>query len=132
MLPLVVFNSTALSPPVQITIVSHEFKRVRFLDQHCRALRWPSDKVNYVGIDPPKDEAGSEQTETGEAKARRDWYSDWWGRGPALGTKRIKRGWSDEFLQGLSWDGWKGDLAKWTGGPTMREDFPFRLPWDAE
>ncbi|KAF8813708.1 hypothetical protein BYT27DRAFT_6352731 [Phlegmacium glaucopus] len=38
--------------PSTITVVGYEFKRPRFTKLHREALRWPSDKFNYVGVDP--------------------------------------------------------------------------------
>jgi hypothetical protein len=39
--------------PQKITVVSFSFKRRRFETLHAPALRWPSDRFVYVGVDPP-------------------------------------------------------------------------------
>jgi len=38
--------------PVEITVVGYEFKRLRFMDLHRAALRWPMEHFHYVGVDP--------------------------------------------------------------------------------
>jgi len=38
--------------PERITIPGFEFKRSRFLDHHFPALKFPVNKVNYIGVDP--------------------------------------------------------------------------------
>ena len=38
--------------PEKVTIVSHGFKRGRFLDLHVPATRWPEGRVEFLGIDP--------------------------------------------------------------------------------
>jgi hypothetical protein len=37
--------------PESITVVSHGFKRERFLGLHVKALRWPGERVGFLGID---------------------------------------------------------------------------------
>lgn len=41
--------------PSKITIVGYEFKRARFTELHRAALRWPSNKFHYIGVDPSSD-----------------------------------------------------------------------------
>lgn len=38
--------------PEMVTVVSHEFKRARFMDLHIRAMRWPRERVEFLGVDP--------------------------------------------------------------------------------
>ena len=38
--------------PEDVTIISHEFKRARFMELHVQAMRWPREKVEFLGIDP--------------------------------------------------------------------------------
>ena len=130
---LLAFVALTGHPPTQITIVSHAFKQKRFLDLHCRALRWPRERVEYVGIDPPMegDEEKKRGVERGEEKARAEWERDCWGWGDGLRRKRDKRGWRWEEKDGV-WDaGWMLDLVEWEGGKERCEGFPGRLPWDA-
>lgn len=39
--------------PSQICIVTHAFKRDRFLDLHAKAIRWPVNRIQFLGINPP-------------------------------------------------------------------------------
>eukprot|EP00536_Pseudo-nitzschia_multiseries_P016017 jgi/Psemu1/320953/estExt_fgenesh1_pm.C_10000004 len=39
--------------PEKITVVSFSFKHRRFETLHAPALRWPSDRFAYIGVDPP-------------------------------------------------------------------------------
>ena len=39
--------------PERITIVSFSFKERRFTTLHAAALAWPTEKLRYIGIDPP-------------------------------------------------------------------------------
>ena len=118
--------------PEHITIVSHEFKRKRFLDLHCRTLNWPAGGITYVGIDPKKDEEGRKAIDVGEDKARADWELDWWGYGENLDGKRRNRGWRGlEGLMGLEWEASAKQLMLWEGGETRREVFPLGVPGQA-
>lgn len=64
--------------PDMITIISHEFKRQRFLDLHIVAMRWPRQRVLFVGIDPVYmietskewDEARTKEVRSGERYVR--------------------------------------------------------------
>ncbi|KAF8852164.1 hypothetical protein BDZ45DRAFT_730385 [Acephala macrosclerotiorum] len=81
--------------PEKISLVSHEFKRKRFLDLHIEALRFPREKVVFLGIDPSYMREGSEDFDEvrresvvqGELKRGfREWESD------RLGTETMLRG----------------------------------------
>ena len=39
--------------PDRVSVVSFTFKRRRFETLHASALRWPLDRFDYVGVDPP-------------------------------------------------------------------------------
>ena len=45
--------------PRGIAIISHTFKRPRFMELHVPALRWPRERVEYFGIDPPYLDSGN-------------------------------------------------------------------------
>ena len=62
-------------------LVSHAFKKQRFLDLHCATIQWPLNRIEYIGIDPSVegDEKKRKQIEEGEEKARQEWRKDWWG-----------------------------------------------------
>ena len=47
------FHEVTGGYPKKITVVSYSFKGRRFETLHARALRWPSDRFVYVGVDPP-------------------------------------------------------------------------------
>lgn len=50
--------------PERITVIGYEFKRMRFMQLHRAAIRWPESKFRYIGVDP--DEAHSPSAEQGE------------------------------------------------------------------
>ncbi|KIN06496.1 hypothetical protein OIDMADRAFT_113505, partial [Oidiodendron maius Zn] len=86
--------------PEHVTIVSHEFKRERFLELHVATMRWPRDRVEFVGIDPGYMREGSEEWD-GEraAEVRRGerergfmvWKRDGFGKSEVLRRKRWQR-----------------------------------------
>jgi hypothetical protein len=39
--------------PTQIIVITHSFKEQRFLSLHAKAIRWPSDRIRVLGINPP-------------------------------------------------------------------------------
>lgn len=47
------FRQLAGRYPVEIEVVSFEFKRARFEKVHRRALRFPSARFTFTGVDPP-------------------------------------------------------------------------------
>jgi len=104
--------------PNQILIVSHAFKRRRFVDLHLRQLGWSNSGIEYLGIDPPQDDRSRRQTETGERDAVDQWQQDPLGVLDALRDKRVKRGWR----------GWQ-PVFDWfeSWGKSHDEDFPARL-----
>lgn len=126
--------------PRRITVVTHEFKRSRFLECHFPAIGFAGhndDRVDLIGINPPEEVTPSASLVSGEEKSGIGlWRKDLYGVGPELMSKRRRRGWTEErekstFVNvGLEpvverlvcWDGWS------------REDqwFPERelLPWN--
>jgi hypothetical protein len=81
--------------PDHITIVSNEFKRPRFLELHMKALRWPLDRVTFVGIDPDYMLVDIERAASVRAGERRNgfeaWERDLYGTGEELERKRQGR-----------------------------------------
>lgn len=81
--------------PEHMTIISHEFKRARFLELHCKALRWPLNKVTFLGIDPDYMLEDVERaTEVREGERRNGfqaWEKDLYGTGEELEGKRERR-----------------------------------------
>jgi hypothetical protein len=127
---LLLFCTKTGRAPERMTIVSHAFKQSRFIYLHCHALRYPASRVTYIGIDPPQDEERTRAIEAGNVKVLRGWSADRFGRGEDLTGKRVKRGWDDKCLLGPDFEGWKGDLARWSGGDSKNDDFPAKLPWE--
>ncbi|KAJ2985320.1 hypothetical protein NUW58_g5600 [Xylaria curta] len=78
--------------PTQLTIVSHAFKRERLVDCHCGAVRFPLNRVGFVGVDPPGMADGSNKAAIpGVAEAVNQWKGDPHGRGVVLSSKRLRR-----------------------------------------
>ena len=46
------FHEITGAYPRHITVISFSFKQRRFEDMHAYALRWPSERLSYIGIDP--------------------------------------------------------------------------------
>jgi hypothetical protein len=86
--------------PDKITIVSHEFKKERFLGLHVAAMRWPRGKVEFLGIDPAYMKEGAEEWDAHRADEVRTgererglvvWECDPFGLGDILRGKRMGR-----------------------------------------
>lgn len=50
---IVLFRQTYGYYPHEIVIITHAFKKDRFLDLHAKAIRWPLNRIRVFGIDPP-------------------------------------------------------------------------------
>ncbi|KAI0400208.1 FolC bifunctional protein [Xylaria palmicola] len=89
---IVEFWSTYGIWPAKLTIVSHAFKRERLVDCHCGAIRFPLDRVDFVGVDPPGMADGSNFAAIpGVVEAVHQWRDDPHGRGDVLSSKRNRR-----------------------------------------
>ncbi|KIY02656.1 uncharacterized protein Z520_01121 [Fonsecaea multimorphosa CBS 102226] len=126
--------------PTKLTIVSHAFKRARFLHLHLPALRFPPESTVYVGINPPFTPAKLAEIEEGDRlRGYGAWEKDLYGAGEGLSNKREKRGWGggEKFrtevlarfgdrscrreLEGLlAWCGGVDGMTLWQGG----------VPWE--
>ena len=87
---------------IHLTIISHAFKRHRFMDLHLPALYFPTSPVRfkYIGIDSPMDEAKRAEAEAGElSRGVKAWEQDPYGVGKVLAEKRRARGWRVEREQ---------------------------------
>ena len=118
-----------------MTIISHAFKRARFLELHCPAIRWPLSQLEYIGIDPPEDVTPRSVLDRGEReKGYGVWEQDLYGVGSVLGGKREKRGWKACAMEVVGKG--KGEridaLLKWKGGADGREVYEGRLPWEGQ
>ncbi|KAL5333346.1 hypothetical protein BJX70DRAFT_392272 [Aspergillus crustosus] len=111
--------------PQKLTVITHEFKRERFLGCHFPALGLRAedeDRVSLIGINPPE-----EVTPLREG----DMYSV----REELKGKRVKRGRAHGMERGL-WvgvglEGVVEELVYWDGGKSGNDLFPKmrELPW---
>ena len=120
--------------PQKITIVSHEFKRARFVNLHLKALKWERD-VEYLGIDPEymttkveSDMLRAEDVREGERIRGYDvWAEDMYGVGDVLVEKRKAR--NPWVINQTVWEEGMGveiqSLIHWHGGSL----FDGQLPW---
>lgn len=130
------FKKVTGNYPRNITIFTHAFKNKRFLECHVPALKWPSNRIQVQGINPPftlKELQEVEQFEHLRAyKAFKE--ENLYGKAAALAQKQLDRNWDPEALQDLTADLERSvqDLVYWTGGSTGLEIYPQRLPWEQD
>ncbi|KAL8797450.1 MAG: hypothetical protein Q9195_000266 [Heterodermia aff. obscurata] len=120
--------------PARIVIISHDFKKHRFLELHAPAIRWPARTLTFIGVDPPEHVVKREALEAGEsARGYKAFQGDPYGTGTLLQAKRQGRGWKNEYQS--FWNASTGDgvtdLLSWSGGESGSEMFPGQLPWAA-
>lgn len=132
--PLLLYTTLFSRPPHSITLISHAFKHRRFLNLHLPAIRFPAEKLIYVGIDPPENVSPKKELEAGEeTKGYGVWKKDLYGVREVLREKREKRGWSkseeETVLSSVSEEGPRG-LLMWKGGQVGVEIYGGELPWD--
>ena len=117
------------------------------MELHVPALRYPVEKVTFIGIDPPEEVTSRASLDQGERERGFGlWKDDLYGVGAALEETRRRRGWkgwTKEVLDGiLGRDGLEGfegkeremvkALLEWKGGENGTEIFPGNLPWVQE
>jgi hypothetical protein len=86
--------------PIKLTIVSHEFKRARFLELHLPAIAWNREETVFVGIDPPFDKTRMAEIEEGDRlRGYGAWKADLYGVGEGPRGKRVKRGWDGDVFR---------------------------------
>ncbi|KAJ9496788.1 hypothetical protein H2202_007862 [Exophiala xenobiotica] len=86
--------------PTKLTIVSHEFKRARFLELHLPAIAWNREETVFVGIDPPFDKTRMAEIEEGDRlRGYGAWKGDLYGVGEGPRGKRAKRGWDGDAFR---------------------------------
>jgi hypothetical protein len=96
------YSSQHVQYPKHLTLISHAFKRRRFVDLHLPAVHYPStaDRLEYIGIDPPMDETKRAAVEAGERfRGIEAWQQDPYGTGQVLTRKRRVRGWTEDREQ---------------------------------
>lgn len=120
--------------PNHISLVSHDFKKRRFIELHCPAIRWSTDNFSFVGIDPPQDVVPREHLDLVEYnRGYGSFEKDRYGAHTYLKDKREARGWTTKHLQRLCQSDipttvkW---LLLWEGGDAWAEVFQSPLPWD--
>ncbi|KAL4866770.1 hypothetical protein BDV12DRAFT_210300 [Aspergillus spectabilis] len=122
--------------PEKVTVVTHEFKRARFMKCHFPAVGLNLSEVSVVGINPPESVTPARELVDGEEKRGIGlWRGDMYGVGRELKGKRVKRGWADGVERGV----WVGvglesvveELVYWDGGCGGNKLFPRmgELPW---
>ena len=116
--------------PDSCTIVTHSFKRHRIVDVHARALKWPSSRINFQGIDPPFSSEERGFVERAEKKCCEDWDKDMYGVRPPLRQKRLERCFCEREILVLSEDGDARGLLVWDGGCEPSSLYPDQLPWE--
>ncbi|PTB41082.1 hypothetical protein M441DRAFT_140833 [Trichoderma asperellum CBS 433.97] len=106
---LTLFYSRFHAWPLSLTIVSHDFKRPRFIDGHCAAIGFPLERTTFLGIDPPGMINGeNEAAMKGVGQAVDEWTADPHGRGEKLAGKRARRN---------PWGMWQGVFEEQVDGP---------------
>ncbi|KAJ3055579.1 hypothetical protein HK102_011322 [Quaeritorhiza haematococci] len=114
--------------PERITVVGFGFKKMRFVDLHRGALRWPVEKYEYVSVDPP---SGLEKAMEGEMQnSVKHFREDLYGCRGTLLEKKLSR---DPFARTVPY---------LLSCPEMREllaycpqdnsVFPGMLPWSSQ
>ncbi|KAL2794526.1 hypothetical protein BJX66DRAFT_195899 [Aspergillus keveii] len=125
--------------PERVTVVTHKFKRKRFLECHFPAVGFAGlDRVSIIGINPPEEVTPlSELVEGEEKRGIGLWRGDLYGFGAELAGKRVKRGWTNGMQRGFSLgvglERAVEDLACWDGGSGGNDWFPgmSALPWNS-
>lgn len=118
--------------PARVTVVTHEFKRKRFMDFHFPAVGLvpvtvsskqdaENRRVGVVGINPPGSVTPVEILIAGEEKSGIGlWSRDLYGVQAELAGKRVKRGWEagmeDGVFVNVGLELVVEDLVRWDGG----------------
>ena len=130
------FYSTLRRWPKHITVVSHDFKKRRFIELHCPAIRWQTERFTFLGIDPPEEVIPRLDLDIGEQnKGYESFKRDPYGVRTYLRDKREARGWCTGQLLKVCHSGIPMDakpLLIWKGGRTGIEVFWKPLPWDPD
>ncbi|KAF5386011.1 hypothetical protein D9615_002348 [Tricholomella constricta] len=119
--------------PTKITIIGYEFKRARFTDLHRRALRWPMEKFQYIGVDLDVDHHPI--AETGEVNGYLPYSRDLYGCHSVLLSKRRQRNLHARFHSYYQSSPALRELLDWcpsssTSAKGEDELFMGGLPWD--
>ncbi|RAQ61693.1 DUF218 domain protein [Aspergillus flavus] len=130
--------------PSRVTVVTHEFKRRRFMEYHFPAIglvpivRGSGDegRAAVIGINPPEEVTPEASLIEGEEKRGIGlWMRDRYGVLRELKEKRVKRGWVEGMEEGLfvnvGLEEVVEKLVRWEGGISGNEWFSRMedLPW---
>ncbi|RAQ44960.1 DUF218 domain protein [Aspergillus flavus] len=130
--------------PSRVTVVTHEFKRRRFMEYHFPAIglvpvvRGSGDegRAAVIGINPPEEVTPEASLIEGEEKRGIGlWMRDRYGVLSELKEKRVKRGWVEGMEEGLfvnvGLEEVVEKLVRWEGGISGNEWFSRMedLPW---
>ncbi|GCB19757.1 uncharacterized protein C57A10.07 [Aspergillus awamori] len=122
--------------PKRVTVVTHEFKRRRFVEYHFPALGLSDSASTVVGINPPEEVTPLASLLAGEEKSGIGlWSRDRYGVQKELAGKRVKRGWragmEDGVFVNVGLEAVVEELVRWDGGEMGNEWFPKmeELPW---
>jgi hypothetical protein len=121
--------------PIKVTVISHGFKRRRFLDLHIPAIHFPLSRTAYIGIDPPFEPVRMAQIEQGDRlRGYGAWERDLYGLGEVLRGKRGKRGWEEETFRAEVLDRFAGEARRLVEGVLAFKgrDDDARAPWEEE
>jgi len=105
------------------------------MELHIPAIRFPNDRVSYVGIDPPESITSQASLVKGEEeKGYGLWKGDLYGVGDVLSKKRMQRGWDGTTLKvvGHCLEDEIEELLKWKGGESGVEVYAGKVPWAEE
>ncbi|KDQ49361.1 hypothetical protein JAAARDRAFT_187053 [Jaapia argillacea MUCL 33604] len=118
--------------PTYITVVGFEMKRKRFVELHRKALRWPEDKFEYIGVDMEGD--GEIAREGERQNALLPYMSDLYGCHPPLSSKRRGRNPFSRFHSYYTSSPEIGGLLDWcpdkVGSGESTRVYRGLLPWD--
>ncbi|KAJ5561321.1 hypothetical protein N7461_000082 [Penicillium sp. DV-2018c] len=131
--------------PKCVTVVTHEFKRARFMQCHFPAVGLvpvglePGDYpcgLDVIGLNPPEEITPRETLIRGEElNGIGLWRQDLYGVNSDLASKRVKRGWSpgmeEDLFSDLGLEDVVLDLLRYDGGDHCNKWFPKIecLPW---
>lgn len=117
------FRECANRYPAWIKVYGWKFKQSRFADRHRAAIRFPSERFEYVGVNDPLD---LESARRGESENIENWAANPYGTDEFLGEKRNQRNpWSRHYPYVTSCPELAGLLMH--RGPSL---FAGELPWD--
>ncbi|RPA70952.1 hypothetical protein BJ508DRAFT_319991 [Ascobolus immersus RN42] len=91
------FHEYTNNYPSKITVISHDFKKHRFVDVHRKAVGFPEERFEFIGIDPPvMSTDAAEGVKKSEGKTVEQWEADPYAcdETGVLVEKRKTRGWS--------------------------------------